>query len=96
MPVRVVARMIARQEAVEQVKSMLTSLIEPTRKEKGCIAYQLLQNTEDPTDFTFVEEWDSQGELQIHLKSEHLTAVVQKLPAVLSADPDIRTYTVVE
>jgi len=94
--VQVVARMIAQPEKTEQVKTMLTSLIEPTRKEKGCITYQLLQNVDHPADFTFFEEWESSEDLQVHLKSDHLTAVVERLPAVLLADPDIRTYTVVE
>ncbi len=96
MSLRVVARMIAQSERVEQLKTMLTSLIEPTRKEKGCISYELLQNTDDPADFTFVEEWESREDLQVHLKSDHLTAVVDRLSGVLSDSPDIRTYTVVE
>lgn len=55
--VRVVARMTARPEKIEELKVLLSGLIDPTRREKGCISYQLLQNRADPTDFTFIEEW---------------------------------------
>ena len=56
MSLRVVARIKARAETVSEVRELLSSLVEPTRKEFGCVTYELLQNTEDPTDFTFVEE----------------------------------------
>ena len=58
-PLRVVARIKARPETVDEVRELLCGLVEPTRKESGCISYELLQNREDPTDLTFVEEWES-------------------------------------
>ncbi|WP_219907486.1 antibiotic biosynthesis monooxygenase [Nitrosospira sp. Nsp2] len=30
--------------------------VEETRKERGCVSYQLFQNEADPSDFTVVEE----------------------------------------
>ena len=53
---RVVARVVARPGKVEELQALLRGLIEPTRREPGCVTYELLQNTADPTDFTFVEE----------------------------------------
>ena len=53
-PLRVVARIKAKSEAINEVRELLCGLIEPTRKESGCINYELLQNRDDPTDFTFV------------------------------------------
>jgi quinol monooxygenase YgiN len=90
--IRVVARIMATPEQVEQVKSVLLGLIEPTRQEKGCIVYELLQNQEDVTDFTFVEEWESQEMLNTHLASAHIAEAVSQLNGLLAAEPDIRTY----
>ena len=45
--VRVVARIIALHDKVEETKAMLMALIEPTRQEAGCLQYQLLQNLAD-------------------------------------------------
>jgi len=42
----------------KEEEELFCGLIEPTRKESGCISYELLQNRDDPTDFTFVEEWE--------------------------------------
>jgi quinol monooxygenase YgiN len=99
MPVislRVVARIKARAETVSEVRELLSSLVEPTRKESGCITYELLQNKEDPTDFTFVEEWESDAALESHLASDHLKAIGPKLEPFVAEPPDIRTYSVVK
>ena len=41
---RVVARIKASRDNVSAVRKLLSGLIEPTRKESGCVTYQLLQN----------------------------------------------------
>jgi quinol monooxygenase YgiN len=89
---RVVARLVAFPDKVEELKSLLLSIMEPTRAEQGCITYELLQNQADPTDFTFVEEWESTGLLEQHLASTHIQAAVLKLEGVAVAPPDIRRY----
>ncbi|WP_373534389.1 putative quinol monooxygenase [Microcoleus sp.] len=89
---RVVARLVAFPDKVAELKSLLLSIIEPTRQEEGCIKYELLQNQADPTDFTFVEEWESAALLEVHLASTHLQAAVQKLDGLAVAPPDIRRY----
>lgn len=90
--VRVVARVVAIPENVEQVRAILMGLIEPTRKEEGCIQYQLLQNDTEPTDFTFVEEWTSNAALDVHLASSHIEAASDKLEGLIASEPDIRLY----
>ena|SRR3569832_1978945 len=90
--IRVVARIVALPDKVEQLKSVLIGLIEPTRKEEGCIAYELLHNQADSTDFTFVEEWESQALLDTHLASAHIQEAVSQLNSLVAAEPDIRVY----
>lgn len=92
--IRVVARVVALPDKVEPVKSVLLGLIEPTRKEEGCRVYELLQNQNDPTDFTFVEEWESQSLLNTHLESAHIAAAVSQLEGLIATEPDIRMYQV--
>jgi quinol monooxygenase YgiN len=90
--IRVVARVVALPDKVEEVKSVLLGLIEPTRKEQGCIVYELLQNQADPTDFTFVEEWETQALLEAHLASAHIEEAESQLNGLIAAEPDIRLY----
>jgi len=93
---RVVARMVANPEAIDEVRSILVGLVEPTRAEPGCVVYELLQNNSDPTDFTFVEEWESDAALDAHLSTEHIREAISRLPALLAREPDIRRYSVVK
>ena len=95
MTVRVVAHITARPDTVEATRDLLKSLILPTRIEQGCITYQLLQNETDPTDFTFVEEWTSDEDLDAHLASDHLKMAGARGAELFAAPPDIRRYRVV-
>lgn len=79
----------------EELRLILTGLVEPIRQEDGCISYELLQNQEDPTDFVFVEEWESEALLNAHLESPHINEVDAKLDGLLAAEPDIRLYRLV-
>ncbi len=93
--IRVVARIPAKPDTVEEVKALLTGLIEPTRKEEGCIQYDLWQNLNMPTDFTFVEQWVSAEALETHLKTDHISHALGLFPDLLSGDADIQTYRLV-
>lgn len=93
---RVVARIRAREENVEEVRGLLTRLIEPTRQEPGCIKYELLQNSQDPTDFTFVEEWTSRAALLGHFETEHFRRIIPRVEELAAEPPDVRTYSPLE
>lgn len=86
---RVVARLIAFPDKVEAAKDLLLGLIEPTQKEAGCIHYDLLQNQSDPTEFTFVEEWEFHEALDTHLASVHIQAAIAHIPGLIAEGPDI-------
>lgn len=95
MTLRVVARIQAQPGKIMEVREALLALIEPTRKEAGCITYQLLQNRDDPSDFTFVEEWTSDACLDAHAVSDHLREARSKLAPLTVAKPDIRKYDLI-
>jgi len=90
--IRIVARIIALPNKVEELKAVLLELIEPTRQEAGVIKYELLQNQDDPTDFTFVEEWNSDEALNTHLDSPYFKAAAAKLEGLVTAAPDVGRY----
>ena len=94
--IRVVARFAAKPDRVEDVKRILSELVEPTRAENGCITYELLQNKQHPTDFTFVEEWTSEAALMDHLATEHIKDCKAQIFEHLETASDIRLYKVVK
>ena len=94
--VRVVAHFVAKPESVEDVKRALIGMVDPTRAETGCVTYELLQNLDDPTDFTFVEEWTSQANLDRHAGSEHIRTGRELVKAHLAKPSDVRVYALVK
>jgi quinol monooxygenase YgiN len=92
---RVVARIKAKPDKIDEVRELLSGLIEPTRKEVGCLGYELLQNRKDPTDFTFLEEWESDSAFNLHATTVHIRDISPKLKEITAEAPDIRIYSVV-
>ncbi|CAN5140500.1 putative quinol monooxygenase [soil metagenome] len=92
MTIRIVARFVARPETVEELRVLLLGLLEPTRKEPGCVGYELLHNMADPTDFTFLEEWADDAAISAHMQTPHLTSAVERSQPLLAAELDVRLY----
>ena len=46
-------------------------LIEGTRKESGCIKYEINNLASNPFKFVIYEEWASKEDLDSHLKADH-------------------------
>ena len=66
-------------------------LIAETRKEAGCVSYFLYQSTEDITEFTFLEQWESQAALDAHAASPHFVKFQNAAESIL-AGLDIKQY----
>jgi len=67
-----IAKIVAKPEKRELVKSELLKLIPPTRAEEGCINYDLHQDDKNPNLFVFHENWESKALLEEHLASKHI------------------------
>ncbi len=68
----VIARIEAKIEKIELMQSEVLRLIEPTRKEQGCIQYDLHQDNDNPEIFIFYEKWENRELWQTHMHSDHL------------------------
>jgi len=66
-------------------------LIAETRKEAGCVSYNLYQSTGDSTEFAFLEEWESQAALDAHNASAHFARFQSAAESIL-AGLDIKQY----
>jgi quinol monooxygenase YgiN len=82
----VIANIRARPEHIDTVREVLTSYVQPTRAEAGCLVYDLFQNRSDAAHFTFVEEWADEASLDAHSKSAHITAGRERLKGLAAAE----------
>ena len=72
----IIAKIEAHPDQIERVKTELVNLIEPTRKEAGCIQYDLHQDNNNPAVFLFYENWETRDLWLTHMESAHLKAYV--------------------
>ena len=79
MKLDVIAHLYAAAGEESSVRDVLSSIVEPTRKEDGCLRYDLFADLADPCRFTFIEEWTSAEALDAHSKSAHIAAGRAKL-----------------
>lgn len=78
-----------------QEKAMLDAArpaVAATLKEKGCLAYELHQDLEDPTRFVFYERWKSAEALKEHLGAAHTKKLLGSLSKVISGAPKFAVY----
>jgi len=88
----IIARIQAKKENTELVKKEVLKLIEPTRKEEGCIQYELYQDNETPDVFIFSEIWENKELWQSHIENIPLQNFI-KLTDGLLADLTVNQMT---
>jgi quinol monooxygenase YgiN len=86
-------RLLVSKSQRPQVLASLTALIGWTRVEPGCRACHLLADVEEPQAIVLWEEWNTQGDLDRHLRSEDYRRVLAAIELSKEA-PEIRFDTV--
>jgi quinol monooxygenase YgiN len=62
---------IAKENCEEKMKDLLTAMVEPSKKENGCIFYEIFQYENEPNRFMAVETWRDEKALDAHKTSAH-------------------------
>jgi quinol monooxygenase YgiN len=90
--VKVVLKLAARPDKLAEVTALLQHLAAQSRKEAGCLGYQVLQNGSDPGDFVLVEEWSGNAALDAHMTTAHVQDAFAQAPALLAKAPERGVY----
>jgi quinol monooxygenase YgiN len=67
-----------------ELLSLLHGLLEPTRKEEGCLRYELNQDAGNPRCFTVTAKFAGRIALEKHLNSRHVKRFAER-----AADSDL-------
>lgn len=86
----ITAQFFIKSDRVEDFKTLTTDLISNTRKENGCIFYQLYQSVEDPTAFIFYEIFENQPAFDYHLKTEHYSKFASVINELTSKATELK------
>ena len=77
----------AKPHQEEELGRRMAALLEPTRSEPVCIAYDLFQSIEDPAIWVVLEQWRSVEDLDAHVVTEHMTSFLAHSDEVIAHPP---------
>ena len=93
--VRVIVKICAKPDAIAQIRAILMELAAHSRRERGCVSYEVLQNMADAGVFMLVEEWDSVAALDAHNTTPHFHTAVSTAQPFLAKALDVGRYAVI-
>ena len=65
---------VADNKAKETVKKLGAELVAASRKDKGCVAYDMFESTTIPANLMICETWASEEDLAAHMAAPHFTS----------------------
>ena len=83
-----------RDEFLKEVQPIIAT----TRKEDGCLCYELFISTEDKDGLLFFERWVSRDALKKHTESPHMTEWIKRRAdtGIMSVPAKVTVYDVAE
>lgn len=90
--IHVLARITVKPESVDAAHDVLTTLVNASRKEPGCIDYQLLQRADAPHVFQTVERWADQASIDTHMAAANVGAAIAAAGPMFAEPPEILTF----
>lgn len=89
-PFTMIVRLQVKEGEQNKFEAAFAKAVKATRMEKGCVAYDLSREAKDPTRYIVYERWKSLADLDAHLKTAHITALLAELKELLAAAPEAR------
>jgi quinol monooxygenase YgiN len=77
-PLVAVATLKAREGREAQVRALFAEMQPKTHDEQGCRLYALHVDRSDPRTFVMIEIWDTEADIQRHLETPHVQALIAR------------------
>ena len=78
----------------EELLALLTEIQAASREDEGCVNYGYYAAIDDLSSLIAVEEWRDADALAAHLRQPHVARLVEALPDMLAAPPEIISHDV--
>ena len=86
-------RLVAPPEKRGEIVQALRSLVGPTQAERGCAGCSIQHDEDDENVLTFVEEWETQEDLDCHMCSDEYRRLLVVMD-MSAAPPEVTFRTV--
>ncbi|AYD40902.1 antibiotic biosynthesis monooxygenase [Clostridium fermenticellae] len=94
--IRIISKNQIKPNKKDEFIKLTNELIEKSRKEDGCIAYNLFEDINNPFILTFVEDWENQESINNHNNSEHFKRIVPQFQKFRSSEKEFNLYRKLE
>lgn len=89
----VIAMAEALPDCAEEVKAILGRLAEASRREPGCLRYELFCDSARTTRLNTIEAWNDAAAFDAHMQALHTAEALRALPGKLAGAPEIRVLS---
>jgi quinol monooxygenase YgiN len=90
--ITIVAKTVVIESEVDKFMNLAKQLIIESKKESGCIEYNLYQDINNKNVLTFIERWKDEEAIKLHNESAHFTSIVPKLGEMQVKDTEVNLY----
>jgi quinol monooxygenase YgiN len=80
----------AKEGHEAKLEAAFAPAVKATRKEKGCVHYELNRDTQTAGRYLLYERWKCLADLEAHLKSAHIKTLLADLKDVTAGAPEAR------
>jgi quinol monooxygenase YgiN len=87
-PFALLVRFEAKPGAGPRIETAFARAIAATRRESGCMAYDLNRDTKAPARYVVYERWQNVASLEAHLSSAHIAALRSEIADLRVATPE--------
>jgi quinol monooxygenase YgiN len=84
-----IARLKVKADKIEQAKAAALAIVEPSRKEAGCLNYDIHQSIEDETMFFWHETWVNKAAVDEHFATPFFQEFFAVVGEVTAEPPQI-------
>lgn len=76
--IRLIATLVAKENKAADISALCRALVPLSRRDDGCIQYDLHEDSENPGTFVFFEVWENQHALDKHNATSHINAFMKE------------------
>jgi quinol monooxygenase YgiN len=80
----------------KELEAAFAPCIVATKKEAGCLAYELNRDPDEPTTYVLFEKWKDVASLEVHLKAAHTQELFKATRSLSDGEIKAKVYLVPE
>jgi quinol monooxygenase YgiN len=88
----VVAHIKSPPTNVGELRRLMLDLVSLTQHEDGCLSCEIIENENDPGEFTLLERWSNEVTHHVHFTTSSIRDALQALSGLLSKDLGARAH----